>query len=94
MFAIGAPVDDRLSGSVSRGIVSGYPELEGKRLLQTDAAVNPGNSGGPILSETGEVLGVVSSKYFGVGVEGLGFAVPTETAAQVLGLSVPESSAR
>jgi len=78
LFAIGVPIDDRLAGTVTRGIVSGHPEIQGRTLLQTDASLNPGSSGGPVLDGTGHVIGVVSSKFFGVGIEGVGFAVPVD----------------
>lgn len=88
LFVIGVPLDDRLSGTVTRGIVSGRPEINGRELLQTDASINPGSSGGPVLSEDGEVLGVVSSKFFGPGVEGVGFAVPVDVIRKTLRLEV------
>jgi putative serine protease PepD len=61
------------SVTVSRGIVSGIVDHDGRSLLQTDAAVNPGSSGGPVVSSAGEVVGVVSSKREDA--EGVGFAV-------------------
>jgi S1-C subfamily serine protease len=77
VLAIGHPyatVNDELEGllswSVSQGIVSG----RGERLLQTDAALNPGNSGGPLLGCDGRLLGVVSAK---LQAEGIGFVIPS-----------------
>jgi len=58
-----------LGWSVSQGIISG----QGPQLIQTDAALNPGNSGGPLLGCKGKLLGVASAKARG---EGVGFAVP------------------
>src|SRR5690606_5509756 len=76
VIAIGHPyaiVDDELerllTWSVSQGIVSG----NGERLMQTDAALNPGNSGGPLIGCDGTALGVVSAKLQG---EGIGFVIP------------------
>jgi S1-C subfamily serine protease len=65
-----------LEGSVSAGVVSGIRTLEeaGFRVIQTDAAANPGNSGGPLLDSTGKVIGVVSFKLRGT--ENLNFVVP------------------
>lgn len=60
-----------LTWSASRGIVSGVNE----RYIQTDAAVNPGNSGGPLVNCEGKVLGVASFKIAGEGVENIAFAV-------------------
>lgn len=60
---------------VTRGIVSGFrPGPGSAQLVQTDAAVNPGNSGGPLLDEGGEVVGLVVSKVDGA--EGVALAVP------------------
>jgi len=51
-------------------------------VLQTDAAVNNGNSGGPLCDSNGEVIGVISAKISSTGVEGMGFAIPIETAIE------------
>jgi len=75
VFAIGNPLG--LSRSVTEGIVSTrYREQEGKVVIQTTAPINPGNSGGPLFNDRGEVVGVTSSKFMGVGIEGIGFAIP------------------
>jgi serine protease Do len=75
VFAIGNPLG--LSRSVTEGIVSTrYREQRGKVVIQTTAAINPGNSGGPLFNDRGEVVGVTSSKLMGVGIEGIGFAIP------------------
>lgn len=47
--------------------------------VQTDSAVNPGNSGGPLLNLQGQVIGVVSAKMVGIAVEGMGFAISANT---------------
>lgn len=54
------------------------------RLIQTDAAINPGNSGGALVNAAGEVIGINSSKYADTEVEGMGFAIPMETAGPIL----------
>ena len=53
-------------------------------LLQTDAAVNPGNSGGALLNMKGEVIGVVSAKYSDTEVEGMGYAIPMSQARDII----------
>ncbi len=53
-------------------------------LMQTDAAVNPGNSGGALLNMKGEVIGIVSAKYSDTKVEGMGFAIPISTAKDII----------
>jgi serine protease Do len=63
-----------LEGTVTAGILSSVRESEGFKVLQTDAAVNPGNSGGPLVNERGQVVGVVSFKLRSA--EGLNFAIP------------------
>ena len=74
-IAVGYPLYREDSASISQGVVSRYEEDDVGTLLVTDAAVNPGNSGGPMLNECGEVIGVVRQKYVGFDVEGLGYAV-------------------
>lgn len=72
VYAVGSPY--LLQGSVTSGVVSRVdPDI-----IQTDAAVNPGNSGGPLLDTDGRVVGIVVGKLFGA--EGLGFAVPADVA--------------
>ncbi len=93
VFAIGAPLDSAYSWSVTRGIVSGKDRLVEVTLqnnnanttmvvntLQTDAAINSGNSGGPLANSNGEVIGITSIKLASSSIEGMGFAIPIETA--------------
>ncbi len=75
VFAIGTPFSTELSATVTRGIISGKREANGVRLLQSDVAVNSGNSGGPIINEKGEVIGVTASKLSRIGIEGIGFSI-------------------
>jgi S1-C subfamily serine protease len=67
--------------NITRGIASAFEFNLGKNrgLVQTDAAVNPGNSGGPLVNLRGEVIGVVSAKLVGTSIEGVGFAIDAET---------------
>ncbi|MDE5888942.1 MAG: trypsin-like peptidase domain-containing protein [Bacilli bacterium] len=94
VFAIGAPLDSSVySWSVTRGILSGKDrEVEVSlsnsstsdwimQVLQTDAAINSGNSGGPLCNSNGQVIGVTNMKLITTGVEGMGFAIPIEEAA-------------
>ncbi|RZD31613.1 MAG: hypothetical protein CXT77_01840 [uncultured DHVE6 group euryarchaeote] len=76
VVALGNPLG--LSFTVTEGIVSAKDRIiiEGSAgLIQTDVAVNPGNSGGPLLNKEGEVIGIVNAKL--AGYEGLGFAIPS-----------------
>ncbi len=86
LFAIGTPLDATLGQSVSRGILSGRRELEGRSYLQTDVSINPGNSGGPLVDEDGRVVGVATMKISGKGLEGLGFGVPISVALDMLNI--------
>jgi len=86
-LAVGNPLGE-LGGTVTRGIISATDRdimLDGEimTLLQTDAAVNPGNSGGGLFNMQGELIGVVVAKSGGINIEGLGFAIPSNTAKQV-----------
>jgi hypothetical protein len=72
-----------LTNTVTRGIVSGVRNVGGVTLIQTDAAVNPGNSGGPLVDREGWVLGVTTMKMVG-GAESLSFAVAADHAQPLL----------
>jgi S1-C subfamily serine protease len=87
VFAVGSPLGRDLDWSVSRGIVSGIRDFEGRSFVQTDVSVNPGNSGGPLFDRQARVIGVVSFKISGIGIEGLGFGVPVSAAERTLRLS-------
>jgi len=87
VITIGTPSSSDLGQSVARGIVSGRRMNESLEYIQMDMAVSPGNSGGPLLNENGEILGIVQSKIVDDGVEGIGFAIPITTAMDRLKLS-------
>jgi S1-C subfamily serine protease len=87
VYAIGAPTRQDLAFSLTRGIISGIRTVDGTQLIQTDASVSPGNSGGPLLDKQGRVIGVVSRKLAGGAVEGVAFGVAIEDALAALGLS-------
>ena len=67
--------------TVSRGLASAFRNDVGRNimLVQTDSAVNPGNSGGPLLNLQGQVVGVVAAKFVDVSIEGVGFAISVNT---------------
>ena len=91
-FAVGAPIDSSVySWTVTRGILSGknrLVEVTGTNInnsfimevLQTDAAINSGNSGGPLCNANGEVIGVTNMKLASSQIEGMGFAIPIDDA--------------
>ncbi|MHB1150835.1 MAG: S1C family serine protease [Eubacteriales bacterium] len=85
--AIGNPLGE-LGGTVTNGIISALDrevEIAGQsyNLLQTNAAINPGNSGGGLFNLNGELIGVVNAKSSGSGIEGLGFAIPSNDAIKI-----------
>lgn len=86
LFAIGTPLDEQLGQTVTRGIMSGRREFQGRTFLQTDVSINPGNSGGPIVDENGKVVGVATLKIAEEGVQGIGFAVPASKIVEMLNL--------
>lgn len=84
VVAIGNPLGE-LGGTVTNGIISATEReinVDGvtMTLLQTNAAINSGNSGGGLFNMAGELIGVVNAKYSAAGVEGLGFAIPIDSA--------------
>ena len=86
-IAIGNPLGT-LSGTVTTGIISSLDRelsIDGKNLslLQTDASVNPGNSGGGLFDASGNLIGLVVAKSTGSDVEGIGFAIPVNHAAEI-----------
>jgi len=80
-IAIGNPMGLEFQGSVTVGVISALNRTldlnDGRvKLLQTDAAISPGNSGGALVNADGEVIGINSAKLATTGVEGMGFAIP------------------
>ncbi|TCP70282.1 S1C family serine protease [Baia soyae] len=89
-IAIGNPLGPQFSQSVTVGVISSAKRTIdlGKGIstdvIQTDAAINPGNSGGALLNAAGQVIGINSLKIAEQGVEGLGFAIPSNEARPLL----------
>lgn len=86
--AIGNPLG-QLGGTATTGIISALDrtlDVEGTTLtlMQTDAAINGGNSGGGLFNSKGELIGIVESKASAVGVEGLAFALPINTVSPII----------
>lgn len=88
VLTIGTPHDPELGQSIAKGIISGKRKSEdGTIYLQADISVSPGNSGGPLIDYSGNVVGVVQSKVIREGVEGIGFALPISKVIEVLGIN-------
>ncbi|BEP29289.1 S1C family serine protease [Helicovermis profundi] len=85
-IAMGNPLG--YNNTVTVGVISALNrELKGSNslsLIQTDAAINPGNSGGPLLNSKGEVIGINSVKIAETSVEGIGFAIPINSAKPII----------
>ena len=89
-MAIGNPGGLEFMGSATWGIISGLnrvlsTESDGSttQLIQTDAAINPGNSGGALVNTEGKLIGINSSKLVSESVEGMGFAIPSNTVKEI-----------
>lgn len=93
IFTVGSPMGVNYKGTVTKGILSGKERMVEVSLsssstdyymnvLQLDAAVNPGNSGGPLCDVSGKVIGIISLKIVQDEVEGMGFAIPIEDALE------------
>jgi len=91
LYVIGTPLDESLSLSVTRGILSSLRESGGLGFYQTDASVNPGNSGGPAFNERGEVIGIAVSGLFSAagGSLNINYLIPIDDALLKLGIPVP-----
>lgn len=94
VIAIGNPLGFDLMNTVTRGCVSGLNRNitindKSMNLIQTDAAINSGNSGGPLINKYGQVIGINSSKmsssYYGeASIEGIGFAIPSDEVSKIV----------
>lgn len=96
VIAIGNPLGSEFAGSVTKGIISGLDrsvpvDTNGDQqpdwvteVLQTDAAINPGNSGGALVNTKGQVIGINSMKVAQQSVEGIGLAIPSNTAQPII----------
>ncbi len=86
-MAIGNPID--LPSTVTTGIISAVNRevtADGRvyNVIQTDAAINSGNSGGALVNQNGEVIGINTLKLSGSGIEGIGFAIPISSARTII----------
>ena len=91
VYALGNPGGLSLQSSFTDGMISGLNRIittdensYTMSVLQTSAAINPGNSGGALINEYGQVIGITSAKIISTDYEGIGFAIPTETAKPII----------
>ena len=85
VFVIGSPMDEDLDGTVSAGIVSAFRTLDGLRYIQSDTNVLPGNSGGPMFDDKGNVIAMTVAGLFGTG-SGLNLFIPIAEAINALNI--------
>ena len=89
IYALGSPLDERLSGTITEGIVSGTRLFDGYEWIQSDVAINPGNSGGPLMDANGEVIGISTMGMQSGGSQvGLNLFVPIGDALKWLELTI------
>lgn len=89
VIAIGNPLGLEFQGTVTVGVISALNRTldtidQRFKLIQTDAAINPGNSGGALVTTDGKVVGVNSAKIMKEGIEGIGFAIPINSAKGII----------
>ena len=89
-IAVGNPLGAELSQTLTAGVLSAVGrgvEVGGSvvEMLQTDAAVSPGNSGGPLYDIHGRIIGIITSKVVKQGAEGIGFALPADLVQKITG---------
>lgn len=88
--AIGTPMEAAFNNTVTTGVISATARKvtvstgNTMTLIQTDAAINPGNSGGPLVGASGQVIGINAVKLVDSSVEGIGFAIPINTAKPII----------
>ena len=90
VYAVGSPFGQSLSGTITRGVLSARRVFEGVPFLQSDVAVNPGNSGGPLLDGSGRVIGMSALKIEG---QGINIFIPIDDVLDKLSLTLGSSSA-
>lgn len=89
VVAIGSPLGEEFSGTVTSGIISSTERNlnlgnRNAKLIQTDTAINPGNSGGALVNSKGEIIGINSLKISSAQIEGMAFAIPINTARPIV----------
>lgn len=99
VIAIGNPLGTELNGTTTNGIVSAINRNvifggHSMTLIQTNAAINEGNSGGPLINAWGQVIGVTNLKAFATGVEGISFAIPTSVIRPVVDALIAEGEVK
>lgn len=89
VYAIGSPLMESLSTTISKGIVSGYRSNNGLRYIQSDVTIQPGNSGGPLLDKYGNIVGIaVSGLTYNNSLAGINMFIPISDAISFLNIKL------
>ena len=90
VFAVGTPINESLKTTVTKGIISNFRNDKASNLkfIQSDAAISPGNSGGPLFDKNGNVIGISVAKYIGNESEGLGLFIPIKEALKAIKIKI------
>lgn len=88
VYAIGSPIDEIYSASISKGVISGMRDKDGKPLIQSDVNIRPGNSGGPLVDDDGSLVGIAVSGLVIKNVpQGINFFIPIADALKTLNIN-------
>jgi serine protease Do len=87
VYSVGSPLGEAFSGSVTKGVISGDRDLDNLRFIQSDVAILPGNSGGPLLDAEGSVIGIAESALDS-GRANLNLFVPIDEALRAVSVKV------
>jgi S1-C subfamily serine protease len=88
VYAVGSPLSHEFNTTLTKGILSGYRDIEHKKYLQSDVAILPGNSGGPLLDSSGSVIGITVGGVIKKGFSGMNFFIPVSDALSKLRVEV------
>jgi serine protease Do len=88
IYVVGTPIAEKLSSTITSGVISGNRADGNWNFIQADAPISPGNCGGPLLDEFGNVLGVSVKKIVAQHSEGLSLFIPISSAFEALRIKV------
>ncbi|MFJ3056251.1 trypsin-like peptidase domain-containing protein [Herbaspirillum sp. NPDC087042] len=88
VYALGSPLGDTFNTTLTRGILSGVRVLKDQEFLQSDVAILPGSSGGPLLDKSGQVVGITVAGLGAKGLAGMNFFIPLASAIDKLNLQL------
>ncbi|WP_299535777.1 serine protease [uncultured Herbaspirillum sp.] len=88
VYALGSPLGDAFNATLTRGILSGVRKVRDLEFLQSDVAILPGSSGGPLLDKSGQVIGITVAGLGAKGMAGMNFFIPVGSAIERLQLQL------